>query len=234
MNEPRSFRFAIAPFVYGLWMALSFVFNKSATFDSVSAEFAKRQPGEVTAVAALAVVSALPLGFLISTVTVTMLRILSFVSNRHYEAACVTIDAVPGESKGDRRQRLVFQTATLTFRDLPAGLRDWVVRRWDAFKAWANSATGVLLAWATIGLFRDDMGPAWHAATALAAILLGTNSWFAWRQTMGLLEYHAGTAPGTQADALSGVAKAELAIAGVRRAVTAARDALGTPGKQEE
>lgn len=183
MNEPRVLRFAIAPFVFAFWVGLSFTFVPLKD-DPISA-FRGWKLEDVGAVIAAVGASAIPVGFMISSATVLILRILGNICSAPYEGTDLDKPVGHWTAKSLR-------TATAAHIHTPADLSAWVDRRWNAFMTWANAATATLLAFliapCTHPTTRIALG--WYWASIVGFAVLVMNAWCARAEVMEMLRLH--------------------------------------------
>jgi hypothetical protein len=177
MEEPRVLRFAITPFVFWFWVALSYV-------DLPSAEPLKAFTpalGKLPLLAGAIAGSAIPLGFLISSLTVGTLRLRP---GMHYEATNLGARVSASEA-------VHFRTATLAHIHSRETLSAWINRRWSAFMTSANCVLATELA-IVVGyaIHWPCSVPWWWTVTAGGTVLvLANNARRAHEETHGMLRY---------------------------------------------
>lgn len=152
--------------------------------------------GLSTIVTAAGLVTVVAAGFLISSLSVLILRAaFALICHRSYETGLSrqTCEAIRTElkvpkAKGDRDA--LYLSATLDHGWLPEGIHKWILRRWSIFYVASNSATALVCALgvgAVIGIWDWR----WLVLSLAFIAVFGVVALFAWRETMGMLEFQA-------------------------------------------
>src|SRR5262249_23472827 len=133
-------------------------------------------------------------GFLIGLLTVLLLRIVSMLGGRSYEAfqSQDSLDEIHKwlHVKGPRESRdALFLSATLDHELLPRGIHEWILRRWSMFYACANSAMGLILGWVVKWWFSFRVSVSWWSATVVAVLILVVSAFFSWRDAQRMIEF---------------------------------------------
>jgi len=156
----------------------------------------------------IAAASVLPIGFLIGTFSIFVLRAgFYLLSDHHYECA-VKLDSLgevsrrisspfdEDKSKRNKREKKRAQlNIGVTFdhellHELSPGLYDWLVRRWSAFNISVNSAMGALLGLlAGHFLLKIEYTPKWGWLSAVLCLAFSVNAVFAWSDTMKMSQF---------------------------------------------
>lgn len=188
MGDPRTFRFAIAPFVLAFWIVASFLFQHGDT--QPLTVFVGWKPVDVGAVVTALVAASLPVGFLVSSATVLVLRVCWALQGSHYEGTNL---AGPICEVDER----MFRTAIVGRIHSAEALSAWIDRRWTAFMTWANIVTATALGIFVAPKLHQDfrIGDWWHCVAWSALVACTINAWRARRESMGMLRFIARTRP---------------------------------------
>lgn len=150
---------------------------------------------EVLGLLAAAAVAIVPLGFLISTLSVMILRTLAKLFGKPtYEAVLdgPTLDRIwpQLQSTADKKEELtLYVTATFDHELLAQGIHTWLLRRWNSFNVAAHSIVALVLALALAPIFSIPWACAWLLSTITLVGLLFLAALFAWRDTMAMIEF---------------------------------------------
>jgi hypothetical protein len=190
MDQDRAIRFAVPPFflfaslLWGAHLAgchLSWLFQP---------DIAKELLGLLAAAAV-----AVPVGFLIGTLTLVVLRAMALVAGTPtYEAKLSdqTFDNIWKQlktSQGKDKKWTLYAAATFDHELLPEGIHKWLLRRWNAFNVSAHAIVALLLAHALAPIFPIQQSCQWWGSTLAVAALLLVNALFARRETMRMVEF---------------------------------------------
>jgi hypothetical protein len=191
MDQDRQIRFAIPPF----FLLASLFWGAHLDGVDVPAIFkpetAKEFLGLITATALMI----LPIGFLIGTISVTVLTLLgSIARSSTYEASFSdsTLERIWGQlgSTQARRDNLTLYAAATFDHELVApGIHTWLLRRWNSFNVATNSIVALILAHAVAPIFSIKQVCAWWGSTLILIALLFFTALKAWRQTMKMIEF---------------------------------------------
>jgi hypothetical protein len=191
MDQDRAIRFAIPPFFLFaslLWGAHLAGCNLSSIFKP---EIAKETLG-LLAAAAVAVV---PVGFLIGTITVCLLRLIVLITGiPTYEAKLSddTLKRIWRQLRSDQAQdkKLTLYVATTFDHELLAdGIHTWLMRRWHSFNVSVNSIVALILAHFFAPVLSIPQSWRWSVSTAILAAILLFQALFAWHETMNMIEF---------------------------------------------
>ena len=147
--------------------------------------------GLLTAAAVLIV----PVGFLIGAVSVMLLRLLAKIAGiSTYEARLSdsTLDRVWSQLRSalakDKKLTL-YAAATFDHELLATGIHTWLLRRWNSFNVAAHSIVALVLAHAVAPFFSIKQVCWWWVSTLALLVPLFATAFFAWRETMGMIEF---------------------------------------------
>jgi hypothetical protein len=121
------------------------------------------------------------------------LRLL-FLAGRAYEA-CLGAESLNrihqylGLSGARRKSDSLYLSATLDHEVLSERMSSWVRRRWSNFYLCLNSAVGIALTCVFVWRFQFAVTPSWKIVTGSVAVGLLLLAWFAWRDTMIMLDF---------------------------------------------
>jgi hypothetical protein len=190
MDQDRQIRLAIPPFfllaslLWGAYLGgLDLLFLKP--------EAAK----EVLGLLAATAVVILPIGFLISAISVTILGGLAAIFRKPtYEAVLdgstlARIWPKLGSNQSKDAKLTLYAAATFDHELLAPGIHTWLLRRWNSFNVAAHSIVALTLAHAVGLFFPIPQGCAWWTTTVASIALLGLRAFKAWRETMKMIEF---------------------------------------------
>jgi len=134
-------------------------------------------------------------GFLIGAVSVLALRLIFFMlGRRRYEASVsaeclkriwerVHAAELPDTSKA------LYAVATFDHEIIPKSIHEWVGRRWSAFHTSVHSCTALVLAIVIGSRISIDVSVEWLVTTLIVCAILATNAFWAWRDTMAMIDF---------------------------------------------
>ncbi|MHB0972115.1 MAG: hypothetical protein ACYC7A_17385 [Thermoanaerobaculia bacterium] len=208
MDQDRQIRLAIPPFFLLaslLWGAYLGGLDLSPILKPDTAK-------EVLGLLAAAAVAILPVGFLISTISVTLLGVLAACFGKStYEAVLddSTLKRIwPKLGSGQERDAklTLYAAATFDHELLAPGIHSWLLRRWNSFNVAAHSIVALALAHAVAPVFSIPQGCAWWATTGVSIALLGWTAFKAWRDTMRMIEFQSNRQQKSSGGAKNGAA----------------------------
>jgi hypothetical protein len=199
MDKDRQIRFLYPPlFFIGFWLwALYLDPNRSAqTYLSSPVGTEKSlDVGQIAGIIASGSVAVLVAGFLISVVSVVVLR-MAFATCGHstYEVVwtdkcrakvsqAVGLELVP-------KRELLYLGATFDQVLLPDNVHTWILRRWSSFNISCHSCTALILAVGAVSWSGFSPGRGWYVVLLFSLFVLSAQSRFAWRETMGMVEFY--------------------------------------------
>jgi len=191
MDQDRQIRLAIPPFFLLaslLWGAYLGGLDLSPLLKPDTAK-------EVLGLIAAAAVAILPVGFLISTISVTLLQGLAAICRKP------TYEAVLDDSTLHRiwsklgtvevmdAKLTLYAVATFDHELLHAGIHTWLLRRWNHFNVAVHSIVALALAHVVAPVISIPQGWPWFTTTAVSIALLSWTGFNAWRQTMRMIRF---------------------------------------------
>lgn len=199
MDPLRQLRWLIPPFFSFAFLFLGAHLGCVLDYSFFQSElFTKNTTAVVAALIAIPTATTLPLGFLISTVSILLLHLVFFISNgfkfRIYEA--VLSDEVwdriwsklgPVPPRTDKLK--LYAAATFDHELLPSGVHEWLFRRWTTFNLSFHSCIAVLLAYFLGRLIGIPRTTSWELISLSVILPLLINATIAWHQTMGMIQF---------------------------------------------
>jgi hypothetical protein len=209
MDQDRVIRFAIPPFFFFaslLWGAylggrdLGFILNPEVN-------------KEIVGILSLAAAALLPIGFMISALSINGMRFIFWCRGKPtYEAVLdqETLSRLwkrlqlPG--KADEKKTL-YVAATFDHECLQEGVHLWLFRRWQSMNLALHSSVALVLAHLFARVFQVPQTWFWGISTVFLVVLFGFNCWKAWSEVMEMLRFQAqrtipeAAQPGEGADA---------------------------------
>jgi len=174
---------------------------------SIGAYFARGTPTwwvseldvkDILGIAAVLAGLAIPLGFLITSASVLLMRIAFFVIKRgHYEAHVTEGGfkaiwmALGLDQKVNYDRWRLYALVTLAHGLLDERVHAWIQRRWSIFHASMNSAIAAVLAFLSGPLVGIAYTFRWAVFTLIIALILTVNGAIAWREVMTMIEFQA-------------------------------------------
>jgi len=136
-----------------------------------------------------------PIGFLIGTLSVAVLRMIAVIVGRPtYEAVLsdASLERIWGQlQSAQARDKSVtlFAAATFDHELLAAGIHTWLLRRWNSFNVASHSIVALWLAHVAALMFHMPQVFWWWISTAILSALLFVTALNAWRETMKMVEF---------------------------------------------
>lgn len=199
MDPLRQVRWLIPPFFLLASLVLGAHLGCVLDYSFFQSEvFTKNTTAIIAALIAILTATVLPLGFLISSISIQVLRLIFFISNglkpRNYEAVLSDetweriwrkLGPVP-----PRTEKLsLYAAATFDHELLPPGIHEWLFRRWTTFNVSFHSSSALLLAYIIGRVIGIPRTISWEIITSSVVLLLLVNAIVAWRQTMAMIEF---------------------------------------------
>lgn len=201
MDQDRAIRFAIPPFFLFaslLWGAhlggcdLSAWLLSTGNVTIEKLDIAKELLGLLAATA----VAIVPVGFLISSLSVFLLRFIALIARKPtYEAVLDnhTLQRIWNQlythPQAVNRSQTLYGVATFDHELLKAGIHTWLLRRWNSFNVAAHSIVALVLAHVVAPIFSIPQTFKWGLSTVVLVLILFINALQAWRETMGMIEF---------------------------------------------
>jgi hypothetical protein len=187
MDLDRQIRFAIPPF----FLFASLLWGAHLAGCDLSPFFKKDALGLLAASAAAIV----PIGFLIGTISVAVLRLIAKIAGRPtYEAVLsdASLERIWGQLQSAQardKNVTLFAAATFDHELLAAGIHTWLLRRWNSFNVASHSFVALWLAHVAALMFHMPQVFWWWVSTVILNALLLVTALNAWRETMKMVEF---------------------------------------------
>lgn len=200
MDQDRQLRFLIPPFFLYASL-LGALWSDPVMRCKIMALIKLGTLKDFLPLATAAAVVILPLGFMIGTFTILLLRAIFWIgwkrwgeARQSYEAwlspMCFDrINRICGLNPPLGRRFLVQLASTFDHEIIDKGVHEWLLRRWNAFNICISSAVSLVAICLSCHLF--GISPSnewWWAVSGLVAILL-LQGIFAWRDAMRMIEF---------------------------------------------
>src|SRR5207245_5284322 len=147
MDQDRQIRFAIPPF----FLLASLLWGAYLGGVDLSPVLKPDTAKEILGLLAAAAVAIVPLGFLISSASILLIRLLARAFGKPTYEAVLTDAAyakvwarIQAPSPKDGNQ-ILYAAATFDHELLAPGIHTWLMRRWNAFNVAAHSSVALLL-----------------------------------------------------------------------------------------
>jgi hypothetical protein len=193
MDEGRRFRFLVPPFFFAGSLAVSLHFAGHDLWAFLTSHSSE----QLLALGAVIGASVLPLGFLLTSISILVLHSAFRALGYHtYEAVLPSdswkrIAPLLETSLAEDRRWHLYASATFDHSLLPSGVHDWIHRRWTIFNLSVHSVTAVVtshLAALTVPI-RETWG--WILVSLALVAVFGGSAVIAWRHTMRMLAFQA-------------------------------------------
>ncbi len=191
MDLDRQIRFAIPPF----FLFASLLWGAHLAGRDLSSFFKPETAKEALGLLAASAVAIVPIGFLISTLSVAVLRGMAVIARRPtYEAVLSdsALERIWGQLKSTQvldKKLTLFAAATFDHELLATGIHTWLLRRWNSFNVAFHSVVALALAHAVALIFHIPQVCAWWVSTLALVALLFLTALNAWRDTMRMVEF---------------------------------------------
>src|SRR5258708_11750354 len=191
MDQDRQIRFAIPPFI--LFASLLLGAQLSHVFSLIFKACSDTK--EVIGLLAAVAVVVVPIGYLIGTISVTLLRVLARILGWQTCEAKISDSALDRiwahlrcEPPMDKKLTL-YAVATFDHELLKSGTHMWIVRRWNSFHVASHSIVALILAHLSAPIFSIPQSWRWWMFTVIAVILLFCAARSAWLETMKMIDF---------------------------------------------
>ena len=199
MDPLRQLRWLIPPFFFLACLLLGAHLGGVLDYSFLQSEVITKNTSAIVALLITTLTATvLPLGFLISSISIHLLRLVFLISNRFkpriYEAvisdeAWDRIWSKLGPIPPRTEKLKLYAAATFDHELLPLAIHEWMFRRWTTFNLSFHSSTALILAYIIGRLLGIPRTIQWEVITSLVVILLLINAIIAWRQTMAMIEF---------------------------------------------
>ena len=196
MDQDRQVRLFVAPFFLYGWLALG---AHSGGID-LAAELAQFESEGLVAIAAILAASLLPVGFLLATITITILHAAFLPTGKPYEAF-LSGDAYTAlwnrlrTSLPKDERHMLYASATLDNEMMASGVHSWIMRTWSALSVSVNCVAAMIIAHLIAPMFGITQSRTWGLITVGVGVVLSINAIVTWRRTMEMLNFQAMRTP---------------------------------------
>ena len=191
MDQDRQIRFAIPPF----FLFASLLWGAYLAHRDLSPIFKPETAKEVLGVLAATAVAIIPVGLLLSTLSVLLLRLLAMIARTPtYEAVLEdsTLERIWSQLNSTQtkdKKLTLYAAATFDHELLTSGIHTWLLRRWNSFNVVTHSIVALLVAHVLAPIFSIPQVCAWWVSTTALVAVLFVNALCAWRETMRMIEF---------------------------------------------
>lgn len=192
MDKTREIRFLIPPFILAASMLWGY-YLRNGTLPAIPPQYPSA--AAVISGVALSVAIVIPVGYLIGTLTIAILRIAFWLCrDRSFEAwvskkSLAHIWPKLNTSQAADKALMLYAVVTFDHEMLSKPVHEWIVRRWNAFHTSASSCAALFLAHAAGVPFQIGQTLGWWVTTGCLVLLLGYNAIIAWQETMKMIEF---------------------------------------------
>lgn len=139
----------------------------------------------------------LVLGYIIGTITIVLLRALSYRNGGNYEInfkpdiyerIWEIIILNPKGATISQKENL-YVIATYDHQFLPKDIHKWIQRRWNSFYTSANSAVSLIISILIVHPLKSTPGIYWTIILGILICVLIYHSYKSWRETMDMIEF---------------------------------------------
>ena len=202
MDAERRIRFIIPPFFLVTSLIWGLVSNKTITLDLI---LGVKSTGLIAMLAGGGVM-VLPIGYLLGTITIFVLRSFFFLkrncwsgsesmyyevplSKPAYESIC---ERIPQVDKLASRKNELFAGVTFDhdiLKKKKVGVHKWIVRRWSAFNIAATSVTALIISLLTGWIFEIELKTEWWLPVLSLIVLFIYTAFVAWNEVKQMIKF---------------------------------------------
>jgi hypothetical protein len=192
MDKERQIRFLIPPF----FMAASMLWGYylcNGTLPAIPSKY-QSTAGVISGIA-LSVAIIIPIGYLIGTLTITVLRISFWLCRGRSFEASVSKDSLVyiwpklATSLAIDEALMLYAVTTFDHEIVSEAVHKWLIRRWNGFHTAASSCIALLIAHLAGIPFRICQSTGWWLTALSLLLLLGYVATIAWWETMKMIEF---------------------------------------------
>lgn len=191
MDENRRFRFLIPPF----FLVASLIWGAYLADVDLQDRVKGYSTETIIALAAAVGASAIPVGFLLTSISVLILRgVFGVWGGSTYEAKLPRgfldrIWPLLKSSLSPHKKWTLYAAATFDHELLSPGIHEWLLRRWTSFNISVHSIVAIALSHLIGRLLQIRQTPEWKLTSAAVLVVLALNAVVAWRHTMKMLDF---------------------------------------------
>lgn len=199
MDQTRQIRFLIPPFfliaslLWGAWLSNdeSGLLKAINTADSAEGFFQLLATGAVVTV---------PLGYLIGTASISLLRLSNVIIHKLLGSECfhdvVTSQKTLGliqntyHLDADQTEKyFYYAVADFDRNECSKEIYDWMIRQWNAFMVEFNTAVALALSYGVGFLFFNNKQLIWHLMNLLLIVIFCGNAICTWKKVMTMRDF---------------------------------------------
>jgi hypothetical protein len=188
MDKTREIRFLMPPFIMAASMFWGkYIYNWS--LPSIPPQY------NSAAGIAIFVAAIIPIGYMIGTLSITILRLAFWLCGGRCFEACISqhtlarIRPMLNTTQDVNKAWMLYAVSTFDYETVPKPVNEWIVRRWNAFHTSMSSCVALLLAHLAGVAFDIGQSRLWGLTTGILFVLFGWNALVAWLQTMAMIEF---------------------------------------------
>lgn len=198
MDAERQIRFLYPPLFLIAWLGWGLLLDDTRNAsDIVPAEMMESTASAVVTVVAGGGVVVAALGFLLNTIPWMLFRAMSNLWKGLPHEAFLAPDVLKrirtilGYQGEPMANEALFLSATFDHCILDKGIHAWILRRWNAFNLNASVTFALGVALVVGARFGVEVWGAWGLTSTAAGAVFATMAYWAWRDSMGMIEFQA-------------------------------------------
>lgn len=191
MDQNRQIRFLVPPLIF----ILSIIWGAYLSNDNFCKYFYSNISERIIGLLAAGAVAVITLGYIISSISIIILRFGFCVFNKfHYETVhsddtlkriwCM----IKTESAFDG-SKILYAVSTFDHEILSRGVHEWLTRRWSSFNISVHSCVALILSHILAPFFNISQSWAWFILTVILLLVFICNAIIAWRETMNMIDF---------------------------------------------
>ena len=191
MDELRRIRFFIPPFIF----FLSLFWGLYLSRDTLPLWLNNLTNKDLLVLVTILAASAIPIGFLINTISITFLRILFFIMRQGTYEVWLSNEALKRiEERVDSGLTLdkkweLYGAATFDHELLDKGVNEWIARRWTIFNLSAHSCAAIIIAHLIAPSLKISSNEDWILSSIFIIVILIISAIIAYKNTMEMLHF---------------------------------------------
>lgn len=198
MDPERQIRFLYPPLFFVASIAWGLRLDPSRSIGDIVPLALFKEPGSaIFAVVAGGGVLVAALGLLINTIPWMLFRIIALACGGQSHEAVLSSDGLErirnilGYRFPHAKEDALFIAATFDHRELDESIHKWLLRRWNAFNVNSSVVSALTLALIVGGRLGIHVGVEWVLTSLIVGSVFAAMAWWAWHDTMGMLEFQA-------------------------------------------
>jgi hypothetical protein len=200
MDKDRQIRFLYPPLIFLGSIALGFYLDDSTSVQSIIEDFPQLDKSLTIVLAILGAGSLiLLLGYLLGSVTVSILKLAFRLKGKHFNYEELLSDKfykaiediiLKEEGKPVDKMDRLYAVSTFDHGFISSGVHQWIVRRWNAFFISSSSAVAIFFSF-IIGRFclNIDFNWVWLLVSLIFFSMLAWLASTSWYEVMRMIEF---------------------------------------------